>query len=167
MLAALTVLSACIGGKASLDPTDTQSNDQDSAENDAAQLFDPLFTVTWTESSVGLLIQDGPPGHWEWGLSETHPDCGSQCWTGEDCLHGFGDVLYCHELDDEKRLLVYGGAPDTLQWSRETVFWSPKFEEAVTHLFYSTDTDQCWVAGHDPAYYADLGCTTAWTLDDL
>lgn len=121
---------------------------------------DATFAVTWGASSVDLAITDGE-GSYFFGMAETGSTCSANpddCWTGEDCIFGFGDYLYCHPASATGVSLAYGGDFAAVNEGSDTVFPDNSFDGSVTYYIeYSDGT--CGVFGQDVSYYASQNCT--------
>lgn len=165
-LLALPILVAC--------PSDKDEDEDDDDSDDSGDADDgwggeggggegggtgggggsPEVSVSWGGSSVDIEVSSGT---WYFGMAETA--CGSDCWTGEDCLYGYtldsGDVLgpYCHDIGSGDSL-SYGGDPTNLQ-PGSTVF-SSSFEGSVTYVLLDPSTEACFTWGDDTSYYSDF-----------
>ncbi|MEL6346206.1 MAG: hypothetical protein AAFV53_24055 [Myxococcota bacterium] len=125
---------------------------------------DPTFSVEWGGSAVSLTITNGDSaGSYFFGMAETGSTCAadpSQCWTGEDCLEGFGKFFYCHPSSTTGVSLSYGGAFDALTEGSQTVFGDSSFDGSVTYYVEENGSGDCYIGGNDTSYYSGLGCTT-------
>lgn len=123
---------------------------------------DPDVSVSWGSSVIQVTISGGSEDYWL-GIVET-AGCGSECWTGEDCVWGFsaGSTTlgpYCHDMGKTGDSLAYGG--DAVELSPgETVFPDSSFSDQVTYYLDGDSSASCWIWGDDPGYYSALGCTT-------
>jgi hypothetical protein len=122
----------------------------------------PALRVEWSDGAVSLDVGGLGTAVW-WGLAETHPGCGDNCWTGEDCVFGGDDGEggfhgTCHSVRARGLTLPFGETPDSLAPSVGTVFWSPRYERAVTHYVEDALSGRCWVFGHDPSYFDGEPC---------
>lgn len=137
----------------------------DNAENTDA--VNVTVTVDWGDTQFTMAV--APSGAYQLGMAETGGSCGDSvsCWTGEDCFDGFstpdGTLLgpWCHAVTDGAVSLEYGG--DYTDLAAGTTVFQPAFAGTVTYVLLpegsTRGTEPCWVFGHDPDYYADLGCT--------
>lgn len=125
------------------------------------------FAAVWTALGVTIDLENGQ-GTYRLGLAETDPSSDDP-WTGEDCYKGYwtedGDhLLYCHPLSATGGSFWYGGDPNDLDEDTETALsWAKA--EVVTYYVSSDRTGECWVWGHDPDYYASLGCLDMDSLE--
>ena len=155
--AAATLLAVGCGGD---DGTDSGFGTGDTTTETTP---DPLtVTATWSGASpaaaLAVAVTD-PAGRtaWEFGMAETeNMESG---WFGEDCLNGTGSFMLCHSFSGAALNLAEVGTP------QEVVAGSTTLLTNGFNLTYylgdaAADATECWVWGHDAAYYGSLGCTT-------
>ncbi|MEN0065861.1 MAG: hypothetical protein AAGA48_27220 [Myxococcota bacterium] len=138
-----------------------EASGPDSGDIEATSEAPPLrFRIGWTLEGITLQIENGSEEGYFFGLAETDGPCNDAgtCWTGEDCLNGFGDYGYCHPMSGTGGTLRYGAAPSDVEEGSTTVFGAPELSSTVTYFIESADAGACWVGGHDPSYYTALGC---------
>lgn len=163
LFAALTVV-AC-GGDDPL-PDDTSAPPVEDPSPPVA----PAVRVTWSGSQVTatLTVQvDDPEGRtaWSFGMAET--EAGAVGWYGEDCYLGQGAWTHCHDVEGDALVLQRVRKPADVRSGESTLFWP-----GMNLTYYLDDGTDCWVWGHDPSYYEELGCapledaTVVWTARD-
>lgn len=144
---------AMIGCTDKGDSGDTTDTDTTTADLSAS--------VAWGGSAVALTLTDGS-GSYFFGMAETGSTCSAdptQCWTGEDCIFGFSDFLYCHPASATGVSLSYGGAFDALSEGSDTVFPDNSFDGSVTY-YLEDSAGACYVWGDDTSYYSSEGCSS-------
>lgn len=125
---------------------------------------DPSPYVDWGSSSLTAGSGVAESG-WHFGIIESDSACGSDCWTGEDCVYGYylsssdTTLIYCHPLGSAgKETFQYGGSAMDLDEANDTVFPDSSFAGDCTYYFESPSGD-CWIGGKAPEYYGGIGCT--------
>ena len=147
---ALPDSDAYTAGSASLDTGDFFPEDDPDDGRES-------LSVVWGPASITLSISDLGDDNAAWfGLAETGCGDPSSCWYGEDCIYGYENYFYCHPSSPTGVELDYGADINTLQEGINTLFTNDSFDGTVT--YYVESDSQCWTWGHDPSYYAGLGC---------
>lgn len=122
-------------------------------------------SLDWhTEPDEGVTIRIDAPADVEFrfGLAETLSTNG---WYGEDCLHGAPEgIQQCHEITGNMATLRRVTSMDRVRSGETTLYWPAIGEIATVYLeapnvLRDDGTPHCWTWGHDPAYYAERGCT--------
>ncbi|MCB9671205.1 MAG: hypothetical protein H6734_17110 [Alphaproteobacteria bacterium] len=188
-------LFGCPGGDTE-EPTATEPTDDTAPTGDTEPppppTPDPTFDVNLVDGpgpddgsleadQMIVTVTNPPAGTWYFGYGQTATEAANgQGWFGEDCLTG--DT--CHEIPAATDV---GGTP-TSTLTLDRVATIPEVTGGVNKMllqvdnppsatpdltFYigaQTDPDTCYVFGHDPSYYATLGCMdpgTAATHNDI
>jgi hypothetical protein len=77
--------------------TDTDTDTDSDTDTDTSPV-DITASVFWGSRDISLVLKDGK-GRYLFGIAETGEICdadSSQCWSGEDCIYGYGEYRYCH-----------------------------------------------------------------------
>lgn len=152
------------GGTSDGGTSDSGTSDGGTSDGGTTEV-DPDFTVHWASSAIQVSVSTGGTG-WHFGLIEATDGCSSDCWTGEDCVYGYGSsYFYCHPLDGSASAsLVYSGDYSDLDEGRETVFPDSSFSQYCAYYF-EDDSGNCWIGGDGSSWYDGLGCTEVQILD--
>ena len=156
LFAGVLLASACVEIK---EDTGTSTDTSDTSE--VVETVDPTFSASWGDSSVSLTVTDGAEGAtYVLGITENGGDCGTECWTGEDCFMGFdlndgSNLTFCHPVGAMGVELAYGATgADTVEGST-TTFGNADFSTVVTYIVddRSSADAPCWTWGADTNYY--------------
>lgn len=138
--------------------TDPHAHDTDLPDGPTPPPNDqPQVTLHWTgqhpNSSLSVEVFD-PLGRtgWSFGIAETM--AGSVGWYGEDCFTGTGSYTLCHPIPGTSIQLDQVASPAAVVEGSTTLLWT---NMDLTY-YLEAPSGACWVWGHDPTYYAALGC---------
>jgi len=162
------------------DPTEGDDDDGDDVDDTADTDTDPTtitqfsVAVTWIDDgnvpfdtdgdglpdvgcgdSVDIVILD-PLGelNWHFGMAQTG---GPPLWTGEDCYVGYANYNICHPIGVAATLneVTSCSVTDIVAGSR--TYFSANLDPVLTY-YLEDSLGNCFIWGHDPAYYGPLAC---------
>jgi hypothetical protein len=119
--------------------------------------------VSWGEEptdGVTLTFDCGTASGYQVGFAET--GAGDDGWYGEDCLPGEkSGADLCHSVPAAGTELSHVETLDEVV-EGETTLLRAELVDGITWVVISADdAAECWVGGHDPSYYDELGCAFA------
>ena len=117
----------------------------------------PTFSLTGNGLGVELEV-DGRAGTYRMGWVVTGAPNADASWSAEDCdgmVNANGED-YCHPLSARYLELEDSNRVDPGSESRLAGYYN-LYPQQFTVLVEDTVTDECWVWGHDTAWYTDFG----------
>ncbi|MBX2800677.1 MAG: polysaccharide deacetylase family protein [Myxococcales bacterium] len=115
---------------------------------------DVVWTANAPASRVRVRVHD-PEGRTDWLLGIAETGAGRRGWYGEDCFVGMGPHLYCHPFRGSTLTLDAVRTPAEVSNAKTTLLQSG---EQLTFVLQDQARTTCWTWGHDPTYYAPMGC---------
>ncbi len=152
-------------------PTFTAGDDDDD-DDDIPTVFEVL--VDWTDDGETPTDTDGdslpdvgcgdtvrvqisdPLGEttWFFGMAETGHPAG---WFGEDCYMGYGPFSFCHSVGIDTTIPEVTDCSAYSVQDGRTLFDAEK--DPYLTYYLEDSMANCFVWGHDTAYYGPLTCT--------
>jgi hypothetical protein len=122
-----------------------------------------IVNVVWGEEvtdgpQVGFVC--GTATGYKVGFAET--GARDDGWYGEDCLPGEKSGFdLCHTISADGANFSSVATPDEIVEGETTLLRAELARNATWVVISADDASKCWVGGHDPSYYDELGCTPA------
>lgn len=114
---------------------------------------DVHWTGAWPTSDLDVTVHD-PLGRTSWSFGMAETSAGGAGWYGEDCYLGTGPTALCHGFTGTSLHLDQVSSIGGVVEGSTTLLWTD-----MDLTYYLSDGATCYTWGHDPSYYAPLGCT--------